>query len=79
MPGLSDAVRVIEPGKTRSTVAPPLRRGNADGLLRLKRPRARLHTAQSATSSPGTRANSRMLAVTRVAPRRRACAAMSVS
>jgi hypothetical protein len=24
MPGLSDAVRVIEPGKTRSIVAPPI-------------------------------------------------------
>jgi len=34
------------------------------------------HIIQSATISPGTRANSRPLAVTRVALRRRACAAM---
>jgi len=34
------------------------------------------HAVQSATKSPGTRANSRTFAVTKVAPRRRAWAAM---
>jgi hypothetical protein len=37
------------------------------------------HVTQSVTISPGTRANSRPLAVTRVAPRRRAWAAMRQS
>jgi hypothetical protein len=44
---------------------------------RLRRGSSRVHHAvQSTTNSPGTRANSRMLAVTSVAPRRRAWAAM---
>jgi hypothetical protein len=34
------------------------------------------HAVQSATTSPGTRRNSRLLAVTSVALRQRACAAM---
>ena len=39
----------------------------------------RHHAAQSATTSPGSRSNSRPFAVTRVAPRRRACAAIKQS
>ena len=67
----------------------PASRPAADGSRAVPRQRAgglkasagglRFHAAQSATSSPGTRANLRTLAVTSVAPRRRAWAAMRLS
>jgi len=53
--------------------------GGGEERAARRSPHRPVQAAQSSVCSPGTRANSRSFAVTNVAPRRRACAAMRMS
>ncbi|MEA2898641.1 MAG: hypothetical protein QOJ84_4256 [Bradyrhizobium sp.] len=79
MPARSVRIRLIDIREEIAGIRSLTKNATAESFSTDWAMKRAVHAAQSTTIRPGTRSNSRVLAVTRVVPARRAWAAISTS